>query len=290
MRRPPEILSDERAMRTIVSLTSAFESLSSMQIIATKRNVEKSNVFFNDVWNIYKNIRVNGMFQFGRNPNEKPIDKELYILITAQSSLSGDIDARLIRLMRKNYDPEKHDIVVIGRHGAQQLTQLGIQYKKYFTLPKKDPIYIEPLISIVRKYRETRVFYQNYVSLMVQDVKSLPLSEVVETKGEAANEATKHDDMITEDTYIFEPNPLVVVAHMEMSMMRLTLMQMIYNSRLAQHASRFKAMSLAKQNASDSASELHSQYNRAKRNLIDQRLKEVAAGLKKTRISNGRVY
>lgn len=287
MRRPPEILADEKSMRTIMGLTSAFESLSSMQIIATKRSVEKSNEFFSDVWNIYKNIRVNGMFQFGRDPHERPINKELYILITAQSSLSGDIDSRLIKLMRHVYDPKVNDIVVIGRHGAQQLNQLGITYVQYFTLPKKDPVNIEPLISVVRKYRETRVFYQNYVSLMTQEVKSMSLGEVVETKGEEAVKALNdRDELITEDTYIFEPNPLVVVSHMEVSMMRLTLMQMIYNSRLAQHASRFKAMSMAKQNATESANQLHMQYNQAKRAIVDQRLKEVIAGIKKLRANN----
>lgn len=279
MKRPIEILAEEKSMRTIVGLTSAFESLSGMKIVLTKRNVQNSNVFFSDVWNIYKNIRVQGMFQFGRTPDQKPSDKELYILITAPAGLSGDIDQRLIRLMRKDYNPEKHDIVVIGKHGAQQLNMLGITYQRFMNLPKKDPINVEPLLKIVQEYKETYVFYQNYISLMTQDVRSLRLSDVIETKGEAA----ASENSITEATYIFEPNPLVVVAHMETSMLRLALLQLIYDSRLAQHASRFRAMSSAKQRAVETVSDLHMQYNRAKRGIVDQRLKEIAAGLKKTR-------
>jgi F-type H+-transporting ATPase subunit gamma len=281
MKRPLEILAEEKSMRTIVGLTSAFESLSSMKIVLTKKSVLNSNVFFTDVWNIYKNIRVNGMFQFGRQPHEKPIDKELYILITAPAGLSGDIDQRLIRLMRKEYDPAKQDIIVIGKHGAQQLGSLGIKYQKYFNLPKKDPVNVEPLLAIVRQYKETVVFYQNYVSMAVQDVKSLRLSEIIATKGEAGGKTA-----ITEATYIFEPSPLVVVAHMETSMMRLALLQMIYDSRLAQYASRFKAMSAAKDRATKEVALLHTQYNRAKRGIVDQRLKEITAGLKKLRQNN----
>ncbi len=282
MKRPLEILAEEKSMRTIVGLTSAFESLSSMKIVLTKRGVLSSNIFFSDVWNIYKNIRVTGMFQFGRNPNEKPIDKELYILITAPAGLSGDIDQRLIRAMRKNYDPEKNDIVVIGKHGAQQLTQLNITYKHFFNLPQKDYINVEPLLAIIRQYRETRVFYQNYVSLMTQDIRNIRLSDVIETKGAATQAGAE----ITESTYIFEPNPLVVVAHMETSMLRLALLQVIYDSRLAQYASRFKAMSAARQRAVDEVAALHMQYNRAKRGIVDQRLKEINAGLKKVRAEN----
>lgn len=279
MKRPLEILAEEKAMRTIVGLTSAFESLSSMKIVLTKRKVLNSNVFFTDVWNIYKNIRVEGMFQFGRNPNDTPIDKELYILITAPAGLSGDIDQRLIRLVRKDFDPSKHDIIVIGKHGAQQLQQANIAYKRYFSLPKKDEFSVEPILDIVKKYRETRVFYQSYVSMMTQDVRSLRLKDVIETKGAGSTGG----DVISEVTYIFEPNPLVVVAHMETSMMRLALLQMIYDSRLAQHASRFKAMSAAKQRAVEEVTDLHMRYNRAKRGIVDQRLKEISAGLKKVR-------
>lgn len=281
MKRPLEILAEEKSMRTILGLTSAFESLSSMKVVTTKKKVATSNVFFSEVWNIYKNIRVNGMFQFGRRPDEKPIDKELYLLITAPAGLSGDIDQRLIRLMRKDYDPAKHDVMVIGHHGQQQLDQFGIKYIKYFNLPKKDTVNVEPLLAIVKQYKETSVFYQNYVSMSVQDVKRLRLSEVIETKGAAATE-----DAITEDTYIFEPSPLVVVAHMETSMMRLALMQMIYDSRLAQYASRFKAMTAAKQRSTEEVARLHTEYNRAKRLIVDTRLKEIGAGLKKLRQNN----
>src|SRR5581483_11103834 len=100
MRRPLEIKSEEQSMRTIVSLTSAFESLSSMKIMQTKNQVLISNQFFDEVWNIYKQIRVDVMFNFGRQAGESPIDREILILITAQGGLTGDIDQRLIKRFR----------------------------------------------------------------------------------------------------------------------------------------------------------------------------------------------
>lgn len=283
MKRPLEVLAEENAMRTIVGLTSAFESVSSMKIMMTKRGVLSTNAFFDDIWSIYKNIRVTGMFQFGRQPNEHPIDKELFILITSPAGLSGDIDQRLVRTVREQYDPEKHDIVVIGKHGAQQLSQAGIEFQKFFNLPKKDPVNVEPLMVLSKKYRETRVFYQSYVSLMTQEIKSMRLTDVIEARAAEINDPK---NQITEATYIFEPNALVVVAHMETSMLRLALLRLIYDSRLAQHASRFRAMSAARERAVDEVSTLHTQYSRAKRGIIDQRLKEISAGLKKVRMQS----
>lgn len=283
MRRPLEIAAEEKSMRTIVSLTSAFESLSSMKIMQTKNKVLISNEFFNEVWNIYKQIRMDVMFNFGRGAGEKPIEKELLILITAPGGLSGDIDNRLIKKFRQHYDPAKNDIIVIGHHGAQQLDQLKIHYNLYFDLPQKDIINVDPLVKEIKRYRKSRVFYQNYISLSQQDIRDLDLSEVVSRMGKIADLDTVGSDKITERTYIFEPNSFMVAAHLETSILRLTLTQFIYDSRLAQLASRFQAMSAAKERSIDTAKELHTQYSRAKRALVDVRLKESLAGLKKIR-------
>lgn len=287
MKRPLEIKAEEASMRTIVSLTSAFESLSSMQITKTKNKVLISNQFFEEVWGIYKQIRMDVMFNFGRKIDEKPIDKELLILITAQGGLSGDIDQRLIKKFRERYDPEKNDIIVIGHHGAQQLEQAKIKFNYYFDMPKKDYINVDPLMNEIKKYSKSRVFYQSYISLTQQAIKELDLSEVVSAKGRIVDLDTASDDLITEKNYIFEPNAYAVTAHLETSILRLTLAQFIYDSRLAQLASRFKAMTAAKERSIETANDLHVQYSRAKRALVDVRLKESLAGLKKIRAGGG---
>ena len=287
MKRPLEIQAEERSMRTIVSLTSAFESLSSMKIMQTKSQVLISNEFFTEVWNIYKQIRVDVMFNFGREVHETPIEKELLILITAPSGLTGDIDQRLIKKFREHYNEEKNDIMVIGHHGAQQLDQLHIKFDMYFDMPKKDYINVDPLMDIIKKYRNSRVFYQNYISLSQQEIKDLDLSEVVSSMGKAADLDFVEDDKITEKNYIFEPNPNMVTSYLETSMLRLTLTQFIYDSRLAQLASRLKAMTAAKERSIETANDLHTQYSRAKRALVDVRLKESLAGLKKIRAGGG---
>jgi F-type H+-transporting ATPase subunit gamma len=287
MKRPQEIKAEEASMRTIVSLTSAFESLSSMQITKTKGKVLISNQFFNEVWNIYKQIRMDVMFNFGRTEDEKPLDKELLILITASGGLSGDIDQRLIKKFREHYDPAKNDIIVIGHHGAQQLDQFKIRYNQFFDMPKKDYINVDPLMAEIKKYARSRVFYQDYVSLAQQTIKDLDLSEVVSRMGKIADLDTVSDDNITERNYIFEPNPYTVAAHLETSILRLTLAQFVYDSRLAQLASRFKAMTAAKERSIETANDLHTQFSRAKRAMVDVRLKESLAGLKKIRAGAG---
>ncbi len=282
MKRPNEIEVEERAMATLVELTGVFEGIASMRIAQIKNQVLQATMFFDDLWHIYSQLRVDGLFRFGRSQTDvEVIDKELYIVITAEGGFSGDIDQKLIQLMLKTYDKEKNAIIVIGHHGAIQLAQRGISYEKYFKLPVKDKnINVTPIIREVQKYKTTMVYYQEYVSLMVQDVKKIELSAVVK---EQSKLTTDKEEIISESNYIFEPSTYDVVDHLERSMMQISISQLILNSKLAQYASRFRAMSASHERSEEAKSDLHMEYNRARRGIKDQRLKEIINGLRKAK-------
>ncbi|HSX24056.1 MAG TPA: FoF1 ATP synthase subunit gamma [Candidatus Saccharimonadales bacterium] len=279
MRRPNEIEKEEQDINTLAELTTVFEGIASMRISQIKNQVLQATRFFDELWGIYSQLRVSPIFGFGRsNAKIKVSDKELYILITAEGGLSGDIDQKLIQLMLTTYDAAKHDIIVIGHHGAIQLVQRGVSYKKYFKLPTRDQnINVTPIIKEVQQYRLTSVFYQEYVSLMVQDVKRIELSSAVQTQGRRSD---KPEEVISEVNYIFEPSTYEVVDHLERSMMHIAMSQLILDSKLAQYASRFRAMSTSSQRANEVKGELKLDYNRARRAVKDTRLKEIIGGLK----------
>ena len=282
MKRPSEIEREEIAMGTLVELTSVFEGIASMRIAQVKNQVLQATKFFDELWQIYSQLHVSAIFGFGRSQDDvEVINKELYVIITAEGGFSGDIDQKLVQMMIETYDKDKNDIIVIGHHGAIQLAQRDISYEKYFKLPKKDQnINVTPIIREVQKYKKTSVFYQEYVSLMVQEVKRIELSTAVTTKG---NDMTKPDEIISESNYIFEPSTYDVVDHLERSMMQIALSQLILDSKLAQYASRFRAMSASHTRADESKTELHLNYNRARRAIKDERLKESINGMKKSK-------
>lgn len=282
MKRPQEIAKEERSMTTIVNLTNAFEGIASMRIAQIKNQVLASQQFFSELWHIYTQIRVDQLFRFGRQDQDQVVDKDLYIAITAEGGFSGDIDQRLINWVLKDYDPKKQDLIIIGHHGAVQLMQAGVKYKKYFKLPEKDQnINVAPLVKEVRQYKNAVVYYQTYISLMSQDVKRIALSQAVQ---DAGKKVQKDDEVISEFNYIFEPTAYAVAAHLERSMLEVALSQVILDSKLAQYASRFRAMTMAHDRSDESLRDLHLLFNRAKRGQSDERLKEIINGLKKTRV------
>ena len=280
MKQPVEIAREEASMLTLTNLSSVFEGIASLKIAKIKNQVMQSQNFFDRLWQMYSQIRVGNTFNFGRNIDSEPIiDKELFIAITAEGGFSGDIDQKLIDWMLKNYDPSKNDIIVIGHHGAVQLAQSGISFKKYFKMPVQDQnINSTPIIKEVRHYQSTMVFYQTYVSLTVQDIKRISLKTAVEEQG---REVLKSIDVINESNYIFEPSTYAVIDHLESSMLSIALSQVILESKLAQYASRFQAMSEAHNRARESVDELKSAYNRSLRMTKDERLKEIINGINK---------
>ena len=225
---------------------------------------------------------MDSLFSFGREESDKSkviLDKELFIIITAEGGFSGDIDQKLVQAMLEEYNPEKNDIIVIGHHGAMQLSQRGISFRKYYKLPNKDKnINVSPIIREVQEYKKCSVFYQQYISLMNQEVKRISLSMAVKTAGQASD---RPDEIISEANYIFEPTSFAVAAHLERSMMKIALAQLILQSKLAQYASRFRAMSASHQRADEEKIDLHLAYNRARRGVKDERLKEIINGMKK---------
>lgn len=280
MRRPLDIDRERNSINILSDLTNVFEGIAALKISQVKNQVLQSKTFFDRLWKMYSQINAEAIFSFGHHKEqENIINKELYIVITAEGGFSGDIDQKLIRWMLKNYDQEKNDIIVIGHHGAVQLAQRSINFKKYFKLPAKDQNFnVTPIIKEVQKYKSTEVFYQTYVSLMVQDIKKISLSKAVEEQGKHVSKA---EEEINESTYIFEPSAYAVVDHLERSMMNIALSQVILESKLAQYASRFQAMSVAHTRATDTADDLKIAYYRSKRYEKDERLKEMINGIKK---------
>lgn len=281
MRRPSEIEKDVHAMEALTEITSVFEGIASMRIAQIKTQVQLATQFFNELWAIYSQIRVDGMFRFGRSQSkEEVIKKDLYIIITAEGGFSGDIDQKLIQLMLQSFDKDKQDIVVIGHHGAIQLAQRNVKFKKYFKLPTKDQnINVGPIIREVQQYNTTTVYYQEYISLMVQDVRKIELSQAVTSEGTTTKKSTEY---ISQENYIFEPSTYDVVDHLEASMMRIALSQLILDSKLAQYASRFRAMSASHERAEESTGDLKMSYNRSRRAIKDARLKEIINGMRKS--------
>ena len=283
MRQSRAIADEIEQIGTVDILAQTFKGISSFHIARLKDQVLQSKDFFADLWTIYTQLR--------RNPedrstqNIKHPDRTAFVLVTAEGGLSGDIDKKLVDWVLNKYDSSKHDIIVLGHHGVLQLAQAGVEIKKYYKLPDKDVTKIDPgpIIDDVSQYGDAIAFYQTYVTLGVQDIKSIDLFEAVQNLGE---ESEVKSQRITRENYIFEPTFREVIAYMESIMMGVALSQIILESKLAQYASRFNAMSAAHDKAEEINGDLRMSLMRARRSEDDERTREVINGMQ----SGGKIW
>lgn len=287
MRRPNVIEKEATGIATIKNLTNVFESLASTQVAKVKHRVELSQRFFELLWQRYSAIRVDPKKQITSRGMHSQSDRKVLILISAEAGLSGDLDQRMIEQMQTDYDPMNTDIIVLGSHGASMLHQRGIPFIRFFQVPESDSyIDVSPVIEAVLPYQKIIVYYEVYISLGEQEIRSIDLISRMKSMSEDAEEDT---DVITAADTIFEPSLDEIADQMEITMMTLALSQTILESGLAQAASRFNAMAVAEDRASELLDGYKLEHHRSKRAESDRSLREVMVSLKKKRrIAEGR--
>ncbi|HEX5797515.1 MAG TPA: F0F1 ATP synthase subunit gamma [Candidatus Saccharimonadales bacterium] len=287
MRRANAIKKDAEQIGTVKDLTGVFESVASTQVAKVKNKVALSKEFFQLLWTRYSSIRIDPGSRITERDESQEKNRKAFVIISAESGLSGDIDLRLIESMLQDYDAKDTDIVVLGSHGANQLMQRGIPFIRYFQVPESDSyIDVSPVIETIVPYSSITVYYEEYVSLGVQDVKTIDL---ISRMRDMSEEVSPDEDIMTDKDTIFEPSLDEIANQMEATMMTLALSQTILESSLAQSASRFNAMAVAKQHASDLLSDYRLEFHRAKRADSDRRMREIMIGIKrKKRLHRGR--
>jgi F-type H+-transporting ATPase subunit gamma len=279
MRRASAIQKETEQITTVEDLTGVFESISSTQVAKIKSRVELSKEFFQLLWKRYSSIRIDPDSRITNRGGASDGAKNVFVLISAEGGLSGDIDQRLIETVLKNYDKSTTDIIVLGTHGATQLKQRGIPFIRYFQVPESDSyIDVSPVIKAIAPYSNVTVYYEEYVSLGVQEIKSIDLISNIRAMSE---EAAVDEDIITAYDTIFEPSIEEIADQMELTMLTLAFSQTILESSLAQDASRFNAMAVAKKRASELIGLYKLEFHRAKRSEGDRQLREVMISLKK---------
>lgn len=281
MRRASSIEKETVQITTIEDLTGVFESIASTQVAKVKNRVALSGEFFQLLWSRYRSIRIDPASRITSRPlgTGNEADKKVFVIISAEGGLSGDIDLRLIETMLQSYDPKTTDIIVLGSHGANQLTQRGVSYKRFFKVPETDQyINVNPVIEAVMPYSQIIVYYEEYVSLGVQEIKSIDLISRMRSLGDVEDD---DEEIITAEDTIFEPSLDEIAVQMEMTMMTIALSQAILGSSLAQAASRFNSMAVAKKRASELLFDYRLEFHRAKRSESDRRLREVMVSIKK---------
>ena len=77
MSRIQELEKQMKGVGAMVEMSSVFEGIASMRIAKIKNQVLQATIFFNDLWHIYTQLRVDSIFRFGRSTSDEKVVEEV---------------------------------------------------------------------------------------------------------------------------------------------------------------------------------------------------------------------
>ncbi len=260
----------------IEDMTDILSSIASVKVRSIRQRTLNSKIYFNDLWEIYEQLRINDLLL---STDAKANSKHLILLFSSSNLLSNANDTQIINQFIADYDKERDDVLAIGSHGVRLLKQYGIKPARAFEVPDVTKQFsTEPIVDIIRQYSAATAYYHVYHSLSLQQVNKLKLLQEPQSlvPEERMLIDKRVETAITYDSFIFEPTLDEVVATLEQVMLRTSIAQLLFETRLSQFASRFLHMSMAHNRAEVMYRQLNYKYLTARRYERDEANRQTA--------------
>ena len=199
--------------------------------------------------------------------------KTIFILISANTGLYGDIIARTFDLFAKEIRKEQGDIAIIGRVGLKQFQEAFPKRNfMYFEL-SDDKIDLETLKKIIPhliQYEKVLVFYQQFQNI----ISSQPIITSV------SGDILPMDKIDSGIKYVFEPSLDKVMEFFEQQISGSIFEQTVYESQLAKFSSRMVALDKATENIQKNLKQIMLQKERIKHQAINKEQNQRLASMR----------
>lgn len=225
---------------------------------------------------------------------QKQTSKILAVVITSNRGLCGAFNAQVIRnviALAKTVGKENIECITVGKKGDAAIRRMGL--KVIATFEAKENVDIQTVLSVnalveeqykKENYKEVKVFYTDYVSVLVQkpiERTLLPLSKEtiisVLTDGKGI-EGKGINERETPNDFVFEPGRDEVVNMILYKIIRMQLYAMFLESSASEQSARMMAMKNATEAAGEMMEDLTLMFNKIRQAGITQEISEISAG------------
>jgi F-type H+-transporting ATPase subunit gamma len=216
------------------------------------------------------------------------------LLVTGDRGLAGAFNSQILRAgMRAaaEHEGENRDVVFFasGRRGVSSLTFRGRDVAGAYVGFTDRPGYADArgisddLVSayVDGKIDRVEIFYNGYVSPLVQEVRRetlLPLQEATILEAEDEEDDDDGDDSGRHALVEYEPGPEEILERLIPDYVEISVFRALLESTASEHGARMTAMRNASQNAGEVIDDLTLEMNRARQAEITQEIMEVVAG------------
>ncbi|MBP9697820.1 MAG: ATP synthase F1 subunit gamma [Candidatus Moranbacteria bacterium] len=227
---------------------------------------------------------------------ERPVKKELYVVITSNRGLCGAFNAQIVKKLRQTLKEDEgrgRIFITLGKKGENAVRRMGGEIVASFPDVLVTPTAegMRPVARlIIEEFEAKRVdrvvmVYTDYISMLSQEVKVRALLPVaIKDTKKAMNEMSSHGNAneaeeLSQAEYLIEPTPKKVLWQMIPRLLEMELYHAVLESNASQESARMMAMRNATDAAKDMVSDLTLAYNQLRQQKITQEIAELSAGM-----------
>lgn len=222
---------------------------------------------------------------------ERPVARELYVVITSNRGLCGSFNAQVLKKLREARAEDKARAaayITLGKKGEQAVRRMQgeiiASFPDVFDYPRVTDM--RPVTRIILdEFESGRVdrvamVYTDYVSALVQKTKVRALLPVVEQDArKMLDEIGIESDATVTGDFLIEPVPALVLESIIPRLIEAELYHAVLESNASQEAARMVAMRSATDAAKEMVSDLTLTYNQLRQGKITQEIAELSAGM-----------
>lgn len=251
-----EVTEEFSRTSTFKNILETYEEIAASRMQNTRSSVLAGRIFIEELNYIFQQVKSSYRDDVLKRMHAKKIKdpkqltfierngKTLFVLLSSNTGLYGDIIRRTFNLFLDLIKKEKADAAIIGRVGLEYLhsSETKIPFE-YFNMPDSsiDKEDLRKIVSHVIKYERVFIVYGRFENVITQE----PV--VTGISGDPLPQA--QTDMKVK--YFFEPSLDKIMKFFEAEIFASLFEQTLFESQLAKFASRMTSLELRVENIRD---------------------------------------
>ncbi|MEK7533915.1 MAG: F0F1 ATP synthase subunit gamma [Patescibacteria group bacterium] len=279
-----ELETEIQYLNTFRNIMETYEEIAASRMQKIRGSVLKSRDFVLEINSIFQHVKYSYKKQVEKLMKSKKVKdqsklsfikrngKKLYVLISANTGLYGEVIRKAYDAFVAQYRKQKADVAIIGKLGSQRFKQDFPKDPYYyfdFLDTKIDEENLKKTILFLIEYQEIIVFYEQFVNVLMQE----PIATNI------SGDQIAWEQTGIEIKYFFEPNLEKVLGFFEKEILASIFEQTLYESELAKFASRMISLDSAAENTKTKLKQMIFQLGKTKHRTMDKKQAESLTGL-----------
>jgi len=218
-------------------LSSALLEIASIQIRSLRESFETNKVFYEDVSDLYRLVKLSAKKRNYREDREIDSGREMHVAVTSNKRFYGALNRTVMDSFVGSIEEGDKDFLIIGYTGKHLVE--NTEYQKYcgylsfkndYPIPKEMEVFLER----VRPYGKVILYYPKFVNIFRQDPILTDITYTTEL-----DEIEVGDNIIEQ---IYEPELPHILTFFESQVRRLLFTRIMLESELSRTAARLVKM------------------------------------------------